>query len=81
MDNDSFEKLNKFGRCEVLTIVPFSGVMGAIAFLLNSCTLPTGIREITGDVFINGRRILPDQLQGPYGIFVQHDASISISST
>ena len=77
MGNDSFENLNKFGRREVLTILPFTGVMGAIAFLLNACTLPAGIRKITGEVFINGRRILSDQLEGTDGILVQHDASIS----
>ena len=80
MDNDSFENLKKFGRREVLTILPFTGVMGAIAFFLNACTLPAGIRKITGEVFINGRRVLPDQLEGPDGILVQNNDSISTGS-
>lgn len=45
MDNDSFEKLNKFGRREVLIIMPFAGVMAVITFLLNTCSLPAGIKK------------------------------------
>ena len=45
MDNDLFEKLNKFGRREVLTIIPFAGEMVAITFLLNTFSLAAGIKK------------------------------------
>jgi len=61
----------------VLKFLSFAGVMGTIVFLLNSCTLPAGMRQITGEVFINGRRIRPDQLKGTDGVLVENDVSIS----
>ncbi len=54
--------------------------MGTISFLLNGCSLSTGIRKITGEVFINGQRISPEQLEGPDGVPVPSDASISTGS-
>ena len=65
------EKWNQFDRRELLTFISFAGVMGTIAFLLNGCSLSTGIRQITGEVLINGRRISPEQLEGPDGVLVQ----------
>ena len=47
---------------------------------MNNCTLPAGMRQITGEVFINGRRFLPDQLKGTHGVLVENDASISTRS-
>ena len=64
----------------MLKFLSYSGVMGTIVFLLNSCTLPAGMRQITGEVFINGRRIRPDQLKGTDGVLVENDASISTGS-
>ena len=80
MDIDSLENPDQFSRRELLTFLSYSGVMGTIAFLLNSCTLPAGMRQITGEVFINGRRIRPDQLKGTDGVLVENDASINIGS-
>ena len=74
------EKWNQFDRRELLTFIPFAGVMGTIAFLLNGCSLSTGIRQITGEVLINGRRISPEQLEGPDGVPIPSDASISTGS-
>ena len=74
------EKWNQFDRRELLTFISFAGVMGTIAFLLNGCSLSTGIRQITGEVLINGRRISPEQLEGPDGVPVPSDASISTGS-
>ena len=71
------EKLNQFDRRELLTFISFAGIMGTIAFLLNGCSLSRGIRQITGEVLINGRRISPEQLQGPDGVSVPSNASIS----
>ena len=64
----------------MLKFLSFAGVMGTIVSLLNSCTLPAGMRQITGEVFINGRRIRPDQLKGADGVLVENDASISTGS-
>ena len=64
----------------MLKFLSFGGVMGTIVFLLNSCTLPASMRQITGEVFINGRRIRPDQLKGTDGVLVENDASISTGS-
>ena len=80
MDNDSFEKINQYSRREVLKFLSIAGVMGTIVSLLNSCTLPAGMRQITGEVFINRRRIRPDQLKGTDGVLVENDASISTGS-
>ena len=65
----------------MLKFLSYSGVMGTIVFLLNSCTLPAGMRQITGEVLINGRRISPEQLEGPDGVLVPSDASISTGSS
>ena len=65
----------------MLKFLSYSGVMGTIVFLLNSCTLPAGMRQIIGEVFINGRRIRPDQLKGTDGVLVENDASISTGTT
>ena len=54
--------------------------MDTILFLLNNYTLPAGMIQITGEVFINGRRILPDQLKGTHGVLVENNASISTGS-
>ena len=54
--------------------------MGSIAFLLNGCSLSRGFRQITGEVFLNGRRISSEQLEGPDGVPVPSDASISTGS-
>jgi len=75
------EKWNQFDRRELLTFISFAGVMGTIAFLLNGCRLSTGIRQITGEVLINGRRIGPEQLEGPDGVPVPSDATISTGVT
>jgi len=80
MNIDSFENWNQCNRRELLTFISFFGVMGTIAFLLNGCRLSTGIRQITGEVLINGRRISPEQLEGPDGVLVPSDASISTGS-
>ena len=64
----------------MLKFLSFAGVMGTIVSLLNSCTLPAGMRQITGEVFINGRRIRPDQLKETDGVLVENDASISTGS-
>ena len=54
--------------------------MDTILFLLNNYTLPAGMRQIIGEVFINGRRIRADQLKGTDGVLVEIDASISAGS-
>ena len=64
----------------MLKFFSYSGVMGTIVFLLNSCTLPAGMRQIIGEVLINGRRIRPDELKGTDGVLVENDASISTGS-
>ena len=64
----------------MLKFLSFAGVIGTIVFQLNSCTLPVGMRQITGEVFINRRRIRPDQLKGTDGVLVENDASISTGS-
>ena len=64
----------------MLKYLSYAGVMGTIVFLLNSCTLPAGMKQITGEVFINGRRIRPDQLKGTDGVLVENGASISTGS-
>ena len=64
----------------MLKFLSFATVMGTNMFLLNSCTQPAGMRQITGEVFINGRRIRPDQLKGTEGVLVENDASISTGS-
>ena len=63
-----------------MKFLSYAGVMDTILFLLNNCTLPAGMRQITGEVFINGRRIRPDQLKGADGVLVGNDASISTGS-
>ena len=80
MNIDSFENRNQCNRRELLTFISFFGVMGTIAFLLNGCRLSTGIRQITGEVLFNGRRISPEQLESPDGVLVPSDASISTGS-
>ena len=65
---DSLENINQYSRLEVLKFLSFAGVMGTIVFLLNSCTLPAGMKQITGEVFINGRRIRPYQFKGTEGL-------------
>jgi len=80
VDNDSFEKIDQYSRREVLKFLSYSGAMGTIVFLLNNCTLPAGMRQIIGEVFINGRRIRPDQLKETDGVLVENDASISTGS-
>jgi len=77
MNFDSFENRNLYNRRELLTFISFFGVMGTIAFLLNGCSLSRGFRQITGEVLLNGRRISPEQLEGPDGVPVPGDASIS----
>ncbi len=76
----SFENGEQYNRRELLTLISFFGVMGSIAFLLNGCSLFSGFRQITGEVFLNGRRISSEQLEGPDGVPVQSDASISTGS-
>ena len=71
MDNDSFEKINQYSRREVLKFLSYAGEMCTIVFILNSCTLPAGMRQITGEVFINGRRIRTYQLKGTDGVLVK----------
>ena len=80
MDNDSFEKINQYSRRELLKYLSYAGVMGTIVFILKSCTLHAGMRQITGEVFNNGRRIRSDQLKGTDGVLVENDASISTGS-
>ena len=80
MNFDSFENWNQYNRRELLTFIAFFGVMGTIAFFLNGCSLSRGFRQITGEVFLNGRRISPEQLEGPDGVQVPSDASISTGS-
>jgi len=81
MKIDSFENGNKYKRREILAFIPFFGVMGTIAFLLKSCKLSTGVRQIKGEVVIDGRRIHPEQLDEPDGILVPSDSTISTSSS
>ena len=81
MNFDSFENRNQYNRRELLTYISFFWVMGSIAFFLNGCSLSRGFRQITGEVFLNGRRISPEQLEGPDGVPVPSDASISTGST
>ena len=38
------------------------------------------MRQITGEVFINGRRIRPDPLKGTDGVLVENDALIRTGS-
>ena len=54
--------------------------MDTILFLQNNYTLPAGMRQIIGEVFINGRRIRPDQLKGTDGMLVENDTLISTGS-
>ena len=80
MNFDSFENGKHYNRRELLTLISFFGVMGTIAFLLNGCSLSRGFRQITGEVLLNGRRISPEQLEGPDGVPVPSDALISTGS-
>ena len=81
MNIDSFENENQYNRRELLTLISFLGVMGSIAFFLNGCSLSRGFRQITGEVLLNGQRISPEQLEGPDGVPVPSDASISTGSS
>ena len=80
MNFDSFENRNQYKRRELLTFISFFGVMGSIAFLLNGCSLSRGFKQITGEVYLNGQRINPEQLESQDGVPVQSDASISTGS-
>ena len=80
MNIDSFENENHHNRRELLTLISFLGVMGSITFFLNGCSLSRGFRQITGEVLLNGKRISPKQLEGPDGVPVPSDASISTGS-
>jgi len=81
MNIDSFGNRNQYSRRELLNLISFFGVMGSITFLLNGCSLSRGFRQITGEVSLNGRMIGPEQLEGPDGVPVPSDASISTGST
>ena len=81
MNLDSFENENHYNRRELLSLISFLGVMGSIAFFLNGCSLSRGFRQITGEVLLNGQRISPEQLEGPDGVPVPSDASISTGSS
>ena len=80
MKFDSFENRNQYNRRELLTLISFFGVMGSIAFLLNGCNLSRGFRKITGEVSLNGSMISAEHLEGPDGVQVPSDASISTGS-
>ena len=80
MEFNLLENLNHYNRRELLTFIPYLGVMGITTFLLNSCRFSAGIRQITGEVLINGRRISHKQLEGPDSFIVPSDASISTGS-
>ena len=67
----------------MLTFFPLVGVMGAINYILNSCSLfklRSGVIEFTGEVLINGQRISSIQLANPDGLTVPSDASIITGS-
>ena len=80
MNFDLFENGDQYNRREMLTLIPFFGLMGTIVFLMNGCSLSRGFRQIKGEVLLNGRRISPEQLEGPEGVPVPSDASISTGS-
>ena len=80
MNIDSFENENHYNRRELLTLISLFGVMGSIAFILNGCNLSRGFRQITGEVSLNGQKISPEKLEGPDGVPVPSDASISTGS-
>jgi len=80
MNIDPFENGDQYNRRELLTLISLFGLMGTTAFLLNGCSLSRGFRQIKGEVLLNGRRISPEQLEGPNGVPVPSDASISTGS-
>ena len=70
-------------RREMLTLLSTLGAMGAISFLLGGCgpvTLRSGMRKITGEVLVNGRRVTSKQLTTAEGLKVPNDASLSTGS-
>ena len=80
MNIDVFKNETHYNRRELLTFISSFGVVGAIAFLLNGCSFSRGLRQIEGEVFLNGRMVSPEQLEGPNGVPVPSDASIRTGS-
>ena len=76
MNIDAFKK-NHYNRRELLTFISLFGVMGTISFLLNGCSFSRGFRQIEGEVLLNGRRVRSEQMEGPDGVPVPSDASIT----
>ena len=51
--------------------------MGTISFILNGCSFSRGFRQIEAEVLLNGRRVRSEQMEGPDGVPVPSDASIT----
>ena len=77
MNIDAFKKKNHYKRRELLTFIKLFGVMGTISFILNGCSFSRGFRQIEGEVLLNGRRVRSEQMEGPDGVPVPSDASIT----
>ena len=89
MKEKGFETSGKFNRRELIIYISRLGFAGTIFFVLNKRSLfaldqkiiKEGIKEISGDVFINEQLIDAKQLNAEKGLTIPGDASISIGSS
>ena len=80
MHVDSFVNEKHYNRRELLNFISLFGVVGTISFLLNGCSFSRGFRQIEGEVFLNGRRVSHEQMEGQDGVLVPSDALIRTGS-
>ena len=80
MNVDFFVNETHYNRRELLNFISLFGVVGTISFLLIGCSFSRGFIQIEGEVFINGRRVSPEQMEGQDGVLVPSDALIRTGS-
>ena len=80
MHVDSFVNEKHYNRRELLNFISLFGVVGTISFLLNGCSFSRGFRQIEGEVFLNGRRVSHEQMEGQDGVLVPSDSLIRTGS-
>ena len=89
MRENGFETSGKFNRRELINYVSRLGFAGTVFCVLNKRSLfaldqkiiKEGIKEISGNVFINEQLIDVEQLNAEKGLNIPSDASISVGSS